>query len=357
MTSALTSSDLGATVQPDPAGHRTVLLHEAVEGLSIRPDGVYVDATFGRGGHSTLILQQLGPEGRLIAFDRDPEAVKSAQSIKDSRFQIIHAPFSDITERLSEIGVTKIDGLLLDLGISSPQIDNAARGFSFQAEGPLDMRMDPTRGVPVSVWISQASATDISKVIADYGEERFAVPIADAITTRCQAAQHGEAEPLASTRALADLVVDTLRRCRARREPGHHPATRTFQALRIYINHEVEELAAVLQAAVGLLRESGRLAVISFHSLEDRVVKQFIREHSGKTEAHQQSGLSRGQHALIQAMSDLAVSAAPPIAVTHEFKPIARLRPSRQEVLENPRARSATLRIAERCALAQGAAT
>jgi 16S rRNA (cytosine1402-N4)-methyltransferase len=353
MTPALASSDLGATVSPHPAPHRTVLLNEAVDGLSIRPDGLYVDATFGRGGHSRLILQQLGPQGRLIAFDRDPEAVKSAQAIHDPRFQIIHAPFSELTARLAQMGVTQIDGLLLDLGVSSPQIDNAARGFSFQADGPLDMRMDPTHGVPVSVWISQASTADISKVIADYGEERFAVPIADAITARCQAAQQGEAEPLASTRALAELVVDTLRRCRARREPGHHPATRTFQALRIHINHEVEELTAVLQAAIGLLRESGRLAVISFHSLEDRVVKQFIRDHSGKTEAHPQPGLSRGQHALIQAMSDLAASAAPPTTVARELKPIARLRPSRQEVLDNPRARSATLRIAERCAPVQ----
>ncbi len=329
--------------------HQPVLLHEAVEGLQLHPDGIYVDATFGRGGHSALILSALGPKGRLIAFDRDPQAVACAQSITDPRFEIIHAPFSELVSRLAERGVSAIDGLLIDLGVSSPQIDDPARGFSFRSDGPLDMRMDPTRGQPVSVWLMQTSIDELKKVIADYGEERFAFQIADAITTRCEAARRGDAAPLESTKALADLVAATLRRCRARPEPGQHPATRTFQALRIHINGELDELVVVLQAALELLRESGRLAVISFHSIEDRIVKQFIRDWSGKApRSTADRTLTRAQEALLETITHQQSGGESSSKTSACLKPVARIRPSAAEIARNPRARSATLRIAER---------
>jgi 16S rRNA (cytosine1402-N4)-methyltransferase len=335
----------------EPAAHLPVLLEEAIQGLNIIPEGIYVDATFGRGGHSTRILQSLGPTGRLIAFDRDPDAVSAAHAIVDKRFEIIHAPFSELQQALTDRGVAQIDGVLADLGVSSPQLDAAVRGFSFRADGPLDMRMDPTRGIPVSAWIADASAKDIKEVIASYGEERFAFQIADAIKARCDACARGEAEPLASTKALADLVAETLRRCRARKEPGQHPATRTFQALRIHINSELEELKTFLQAALDVLRESGRIAVISFHSLEDRVVKQFFREHAGKNASVTNKRLSRGQQAFIDSMNDQAArhaSGLPGGTPSPSLRLIGRVRPSASELTRNPRARSATLRIAER---------
>jgi 16S rRNA (cytosine1402-N4)-methyltransferase len=319
--------------------HQTVLLQEAVVGLSIVPEGVYVDATFGRGGHSRLILQRLGPHGRLIALDRDPDAVAAAHEIRDPRFEVIHAPFGQLAHCLEKKGVSKIDGLLIDLGVSSPQIDQAERGFSFRTEGPLDMRMDPSCGEPVSQWIARASKQELRKVIADYGEERFAVQIADAIAARCHAALAGEAQPLASTRELADLVEQTLRRCRAKREPGQHPATRTFQALRIHINGEIEQLTSVLEASVQLLRPGGRIAIISFHSLEDRIVKQFLRGQPVMSRSLRR-GLSRTQRALCQGPGELA-----PV---QKFRELSRVRPSPEEVLRNPRSRSAVLRIAER---------
>jgi len=344
VAAALGNSDLGATPTTQQASsHETVLLCEAVNGLAIIPDGIYVDATFGRGGHSLLILQALGPLGKLIAMDRDPQAVAAAQQFNDTRFQIIQAPFSELESQLHALGVGSINGLLLDLGVSSPQFDCAERGFSFQADGPLDMRMDPTCGEPVSAWLTHVTTSELVKVIADYGEERFAFPIADAITARCAAAAKGQAAPLATTRQLADLVTETLRRCGARKEIGRHPATRTFQALRIHINHELEELKAVLPAAARLLRDHGRIAIISFHSLEDRLVKQFIRDQSGKAPAVRPKGVSRGQHALLQSMQKDSQD-----QVEMAFKPIARIRPSAEEILRNPRARSATLRIAER---------
>ncbi len=327
------------------APHHTVLLQEAVDALRIVPNGTYIDATFGRGGHSMLILQALGPQGRLIALDRDPEAVAAANaSISDARFKIIHAPFSELREQLACRGVVQIDGLLADLGVSSPQLDQASRGFSFRADGPLDMRMDPTRGIPVSVWIARASSDDLRKVISDYGEERFAVPIADAIATRCAAAHNGEAPPLQTTGALADLVAETLRRCGARREPGQHPATRTFQALRIYINHEIEELSALLQTAVELVRESGRIAIISFHSLEDRTVKHFFRSRAEQVSSVRPRGVGRGQHALATFLSEQRRESSP----QPRFRLVSRLRPGAAEVARNPRARSATLRVMER---------
>ena len=324
--------------------HQTVLLQEAVDALCTLPHGIYVDATFGRGGHSRRILEVLGADGRVIAFDRDPEAVRMGHTIRDARFEIIHAPFSELKAQLAQRGVTQIQGLLADLGVSSPQLDNAERGFSFRLDGPLDMRMDPTRGIPVSTWLAQATTDDLRKVISDYGEERFAVPIANAITARCAAAQRGEAEPLESTAALAQLVAETLRRRGARPEPGQHPATRTFQALRIYINHETEELAALLQAAVELVYESGRIAIISFHSLEDRAVKQFFRQHAGKVTAARSRGVSRGQHALAQSFEPRleGMETAPAVRL------VSRIRPSALEIARNPRARSATLRVVER---------
>jgi 16S rRNA (cytosine1402-N4)-methyltransferase len=337
--------------------HLPVLLDEAIAGLAIVPEGIYVDATFGRGGHSMLMLGALGPKGRLIAFDRDPQAVQAAHAIKDARFEIVHAPFSQMIDALAERGITHIDGLLADLGVSSPQLEDAERGFSFRADGPLDMRMDPSSGVPVSAWIAHASRDEIQKVIAEYGEERFAFQIADAIAARVAQAARGQAAPLHTTAQLAELVAGTLVRCRARREPGQHPATRTFQALRIHINGELEELKALLQAALVLLREGGRLAIISFHSLEDRVVKQFFRSHSGKAQpstAH--GGLSRRQHALVQALQDASMpKGAAASAPSAWLKPLARIRPSAHELARNARARSATLRIGQRC-MAQGAA-
>jgi 16S rRNA (cytosine1402-N4)-methyltransferase len=346
---ASANHDKGATLsQQDMGGHQTVLLVEAVEGLKISPEGIYVDATFGRGGHSRRILSALGPDGRLIGLDRDADAIAAGRVVNDQRFRLIHAPFSALKQHLAALDITQIDGLLLDLGVSSPQLDVAERGFSFQSNGPLDMRMDQSSGEPVSAWLARASTSELVKVIADYGEERFAFPIADAITSRCQAAAKGQAEPLETTGALADLVAETLRRCGARKEIGRHPATRTFQALRIYINHELEELITVLQDATQLLRDHGRIAVISFHSLEDRVVKQFFRDHSIKRPVVKPKGVSRGQHALMQALHDQG--ALPPKARQDDIclKPIARIHPSPHEIAANPRSRSATLRIAER---------
>jgi 16S rRNA (cytosine1402-N4)-methyltransferase len=327
--------------------HQTVLLEEAVNGLRIVPDGVYVDATFGRGGHSRLILKMLGSNGRLIAFDRDPEAIAAAHELHDPRFEVLHAPFGKLAQCLHDKGVSQIDGLLVDLGVSSPQIDQAQRGFSFRMEGPLDMRMDPSSGEPVSQWIATASKEELGKVIADYGEERFAVQIADAIATRCDAARTGEAPPLATTRELADLVEQTLRRCRAKREPGQHPATRTFQALRIHINGEIEQLTSVLEASVHLLRPGGRIAVISFHSLEDRLVKQFFRGEPTSSVVRARRGVSRVHRALSQTVSPAPI---------RYFRSLARVRPSAQEVSRNARARSAVLRIAERLSCTEGTA-
>jgi 16S rRNA (cytosine1402-N4)-methyltransferase len=324
--------------------HQPVLEHEAIEALAIMPSGTYVDVTFGRGGHSVAILRALGPAGRLIAFDRDPQAVACAVHMSDSRFEIIHAPFSQLESQLAARGIDGIDGLLADLGVSSPQIDTAARGFSFRLDGPLDMRMDTTRGMPLSEWLDQTDASELKRVIADYGEERFAVPIANAIAARCAAARRGEAAPLVSTGALAELVAETLRRCRAPRERGQHPATRTFQALRIHINGELEELAALLSTAVDLLRESGRLAIISFHSIEDRLVKRFIRARSGQDASSITSGLTRGQSALVRGLADAGMGApARPC-----LRSLARIRPGAVEVARNPRARSATLRVAQK---------
>jgi len=298
--------------------HTTVLLNEAVDGVLARPDGIYVDGTFGRGGHSRLLLSKLGPEGRLIGIDRDPEAVAAAATITDPRFAIVHAGFADMAEALAGLGIHQVDGVLLDLGVSSPQIDNPERGFSFRFDGPLDMRMDTTRGESAADFLARADERDIARVIRDYGEERFAGQIAKALVARRQAGA-----PLTRTDELRELVARTVKT----REPGQDPATRTFQALRIHVNGELEQLEQGLNAALRLLAPGGRLSVISFHSLEDRRVKQFIAGHS-------------------KAEVDRRAPFAPPPALA--LKSLGRVMPSDAEVAANPRSRSAVLRVAER---------
>ena len=297
-----------------PWQHTTVLLSEAVDALDIQPDGTYVDATFGRGGHSRLILSKLSPKGRLIAFDKDLDAVAAAQQIQDPRFSIRHQGFT----HLGELDAGAIDGVLMDLGVSSPQIDNPVRGFSFRNDGPLDMRMDTTRGQSVSEWLAQAQVQHIAEVIREYGEERFALQIAKAIDARRQ-----ERGVPTSTAELAQLVADTVKT----REPGKDPATRTFQAFRIFINAELEELEQALEASLRVLKTGARLVVISFHSLEDRIVKQFIAKHSKE-------------------VVDRRVPFAAPVPM--RLRALGRVKPSAQEVAANPRSRSAIMRIAER---------
>ena len=304
--------------------HTTVLLNEAVDALfngrTAEPDDLsagtqtYVDATFGRGGHSRLILSRLAPQGRLIAFDKDPDALVEAASIKDPRFSIRHQGFS----HLGELPSASVAGVLLDLGISSPQVDNPVRGFSFRFEGPLDMRMDTTRGMSVAQWLADAETDKIAEVIRDYGEERFAGSIAKAIVARRQ-----ERGPISTTTELAQLVADTVKT----REPGQNPATRTFQAFRIFINAELEELQQALEASLHVLAPEGRLVVISFHSLEDRIVKQFIAKHS------------RDEY------DRRAPFAAPKVM---KLKALDRIKPSAAEVAGNPRSRSAIMRVAQR---------
>jgi len=302
------------------ADHRAVLLSEAVDGLAVRADGTYLDATFGRGGHSSAILERLGPRGRVVALDCDPAAVESAAWIADPRFSISHARFSQLGEVLDAHGIAQLDGALFDLGVSSPQIDEAQRGFSFRMDGPLDMRMDPTRGESAAEWLARASESDIREVIRDYGEERFAKQIAAAIVAA------RAAEPLGRTRQLAHLVGEAVRT----REAGQDPATRTFQALRIFVNRELEEVSLSLPLAAARLAPGGRLAVISFHSLEDRIVKRFIRA----------SGVPDLPRDLPLRASEM------PMAL---LEPLGRAtKASVAEVRTNPRSRSATLRVAER---------
>ncbi|MEZ5650988.1 MAG: 16S rRNA (cytosine(1402)-N(4))-methyltransferase RsmH [Burkholderiaceae bacterium] len=307
--------------------HETVLLRQAVEALDVRADGVYVDGTFGRGGHSRAILARLGPAGRLLALDRDPQAVAAAGDIDDRRFTIRHARFSSLAEMLDDAGIAGIDGLLLDLGISSPQIDRPERGFSFQHDGPLDMRMDPGHGAPVSEWLANADENDIREVIERYGEERFARAIAKAIVAR---RQDPAAAPVASTGQLADLVAGVVRRRSQGAPVGKNAATRTFQALRILVNQELEELASVLSVACDRLAPQGRLVVISFHSLEDRIVKQFFAHESGR---HPQRD---------------PITGAPLPGQAARLRVLARVKPGADEVAGNARARSAVMRVAER---------
>ena len=296
--------------------HTTVLLDEAVDALVTDPDATYIDATFGRGGHSRLILSRLSPDGRLVAFDKDPVAVAESAKVGDARFSIRHQGF----RHLGDLPPASAAGVLMDLGVSSPQIDNPERGFSFRFDGPLDMRMDTTRGESVAEWLATAEVQQIAEVIRDYGEERFALPVAKAIVARRQ-----ERGPVSTTTELAGLVAGAVKT----REPGQNPATRTFQALRIFINAELEELQQALEASLHVLRPGGRLVVISFHSLEDRIVKQFIATHS-RDEFDR-----RAPFALPKAM---------------KLKALGRVRPGQDEVAANARARSAIMRVAERTA-------
>ena len=297
--------------------HQPVLPSEAIEALAIRPDGLYVDGTFGRGGHSRLILERLGPSGRLIALDRDPQAASAARAIADPRFTFYKASFSDLS-----MVPPRAQGMLFDLGVSSPQLDDPGRGFSFRHDGPLDMRMDPEAGMSAAEFLATAEEQEIRGVIRDYGEERFAKQIAAAIV----AARRGQ--PIVRTRQLADLVGQAVRT----REPGQDPATRTFQALRIHVNRELEEVSLMLPQAVARLAPQGRLAVISFHSLEDRIVKRFLQQ-AARPE--------------VPRRLPLKASEMPQPAL----KLVGRAqRASIEETRRNPRARSATLRVAERTA-------
>ena len=257
--------------------HATVLLHEAVQGLALKDQGIYIDATFGRGGHSRLILSKLSPNGRLIGVDRDPRAVAEAKKIQDSRFQIEHNSFSAIPEICEKYDLTgKIDGILLDLGVSSPQLDDAERGFSFMKDGPLDMRMDTTKGLSAAEWLAQVNEDDLAWVLKTFGEERFAKLIAAAIVNYNKSAVEKNEEILDRTLQLAELISNAV----PFKDKHKHPATRSFQAIRIFINSELEELESVLQSALTVLAPQGRLSVISFHSLEDRMVKRFMRKQS-----------------------------------------------------------------------------
>ncbi|WP_344763677.1 16S rRNA (cytosine(1402)-N(4))-methyltransferase RsmH [Actimicrobium antarcticum] len=303
--------------------HRTVLLEEAIEALSLsgaRADGIYIDGTFGRGGHSRLILTSLSAAGRLIAFDKDPQAIAAASQIADPRFCIVHDSFATLDSALAARSVGAVDGVLLDLGISSPQVDDATRGFSFRADGPLDMRMDTTRGMSAAEWLATETEENIEKVIRNYGEERFAFQIAKAIAASRTVA------PISSTRQLAQIVAGAVKT----REKGKDPATRTFQAVRIHINQELEALEIVLQQAYARLAPHGRLVVISFHSLEDRMVKRFMA-----SKAHVEQPDRR--------LPIRAVDLPQP-----EMILIAKCKPSAEEVAANPRSRSAVMRVAQR---------
>ncbi|MGA8863315.1 MAG: 16S rRNA (cytosine(1402)-N(4))-methyltransferase RsmH [Gallionella sp.] len=301
--------------------HTTVLLHEAIEALAIKPDGIYVDGTFGRGGHSALILERLGNKGKLIALDKDPAAAAVGMKWRDARFSMVHRSFAHIADVLREQGAVQVDGILLDLGVSSPQLDEAARGFSFRFDAPLDMRMDTSSGMTAAQWLATVDEGLLTEVIRDYGEERFAKQIARAIVAA------RAIEPIRTTGQLVELVGKAVRT----REAGQNPATRTFQAIRIYLNHELEELARVLPECLTLLKEGGRIVVISFHSLEDRIVKRFMREMA--------EGDKLPRNVPIRA------SEVP----RGKLKLIGRaVRAGTAELHANPRARSAVMRVAER---------
>lgn len=304
--------------------HLAVLLQESIDGLAIKPDGIYMDATFGRGGHSRQILKALSPKGQLIAIDRDLSAIAAAESLADDpRFSIHHRPFSELQSVAEELGlIGKIDGILMDLGVSSPQLDDAERGFSFMRNGPLDMRMDTTRGLSAAQWLAVAEEQDITQVIKEFGEEKFGKRIAHGIVNARQIAPITDTAQLAQIIDLAVPVKDKYK----------HPATRSFQAIRIYVNSELDEIKTGLKAALHTLAPQGRLAVISFHSLEDRLVKRFVREQSrGLNVPH---GMP-----MLQAEIDAAKA----------MKPVGKaIKPSADELKRNVRARSSVLRVAEK---------
>jgi 16S rRNA (cytosine1402-N4)-methyltransferase len=301
--------------------HVTVLLNEAVDALKIQPEGTYVDCTFGRGGHSREILQRLGKNGRLVALDRDLAAVEAGYSINDRRFTLAHSRFSGLGAELRRLGVGKVDGVMLDLGVSSPQLDEAERGFSFRFDGPLDMRMDQSGGRTAADFLATASEQELREVIKNYGEERFAKQVARSIV----AVRSGGG--ISTTRQLAKIVANAIRKT----EPGQDPATRTFQALRIFLNQELEELSLVLPQCVEALKPGGRLAVISFHSLEDRIVKHFIRSQQDRD--------------VFPDKFPVRAAELPLPRMVALGKPI---RASEAEIQANPRSRSAVLRVAER---------
>ena len=311
---------------PTPGEHTTVLRDEAIDALVTRTDGLYVDGTFGRGGHTRLLLAKLGPAARVVAIDRDLQAIEAATvgaaRIDDARFSIHHTSFAHLGETLASLGVQKVDGLLLDLGVSSPQIDDPARGFSFRFDGPLDMRMDTTRGESAAEFLARADVRQLTEVIRDHGEERFALQVAKALVARRESGN-----PVRTTGELSDVVAGAVKT----REAGQNPATRTFQALRIFVNAELEELEQGLNASLDLLAPGGRLVVISFHSLEDRIVKTFIARES--------------KHAF-----DRRAPFAEPKAM--RLNALGRVKPSDDEVRANPRSRSAVMRVAERTEVA-----
>ncbi len=304
--------------------HTTVLLNEAVNSLNIREDGIYIDGTFGRGGHSRLILSQLGEQGRLIAIDRDPQAIAAAAEITDPRFSIVHGPFSSLANYVEALELSgKIDGILLDLGVSSPQLDDAERGFSFMRDGPLDMRMDPTRGHSATEWLLKAEEADIAFVLKTYGEERFAKRIARAIVER------NPEQPMTRTKELADVIAAAT----PVKDKFKHPATRSFQAIRIWINSELEEIETALKGALTVLAPEGRLSVISFNSLEDRLVKRFMRDQSRGPQVPVGIPMTETQ---LKALGG------------RQLKLLGKMVPGDAEVAQNPRARGSVLRIAER---------
>jgi len=301
--------------------HATVLLNEAVDALQVQPDGIYVDGTFGRGGHSRLILQQLGAQGRLIALDKDPAAIAAGRAIEDARFTLVHRGFEQLAQVLQELGVGKVDGVLLDLGVSSPQLDDEQRGFSFRFDAPLDMRMDTSSGQTAAEWLATVEEKELAEVIRDYGEERFARQVARTIVAARQE------RAIETTKQLSDIVAQCVRT----REPGKNPATRTFQAIRIYINRELEELESILPQCVEQLKEGGRMSIISFHSLEDRIVKRFMRD------------MAQGDK--VPKFVPIRAVDVPQGKIKLVGKPVFA---SDGELSANPRARSAVLRVAER---------
>lgn len=313
----------------EPLKHISVLLNESIDGLSIKPDGIYIDGTFGRGGHSRTILSKLGENGRLFSIDRDPQAIAEAKKIQDPRFSIIHGPFSGIADYAATYGlVGKVDGVLLDLGVSSPQLDDAERGFSFMKDGPLDMRMDPSSGMPVSQWLLEAELDDITWVIREFGEDKHARRIAKSII---EYRENPDNPPLMRTAQLAKLISESAPKSFKEKK---HPATRTFQAFRIYINSELDEIDTALKGAASILATKGRLSVISFHSLEDRMVKHFIRKESKGPQVPHGIPLTEEQIQALGSPNLKAVGKA--------------IKPSSQEVDENTRSRSSVLRIAEK---------
>ena len=309
--------------------HITVLLHVGVNRLAFKENGIYIDGTFGRGGHSRLILSKLSPNGRLIGVDRDPRAIAEAQKIQDPRFQIEHNSFShipEICEKLNLVG--KIDGILLDLGVSAPQLDEAERGFSFMKDGPLDMRMDTTQGLSAEEWLKQVSIEDLTWVLKTFGEERFAKRIATAIVDYNKSAAKNGTEFLSRTSQLAELISQAV----PFKDKHKHPATRSFQAIRIFINAELDELESVLNSALDMLAPEGRLSIISFHSLEDRMVKHFMKKQSKGEDIPKGLPLREDQ-----------------IQRNQKLKTIGKaIQPSDAEIQANPRSRSAVLRVAER---------